>query len=391
MLGVLLARAGVDVVVLEKYPDFFRDFRGDTIHPSTLQLLYELGWLDEFLKLPHSELREVGVEIAGQFERVADFSKLPTHCKFVAFMPQWDFLNFLVEQGKRYPTFHLLMATPATDLIESGGRTTGVRAVTASGEIVVHADLIVGADGRHSLVREKAGFEVENLGAPMDVLWMRVDKRPGDPPQALGTVREGRILVSIDRTTYWQCAYIIPKGSFETLKAAGLEAFRQDVVQTLPALADRVAEIADWSDVSLLEVRVDRLTRWHRPGLLCIGDAAHAMSPIGGVGINLAIQDAVCAANVLAEALRTGTLTDGLLHEVQARRTFPTKVTQAFQIFAQDRVIDPLLKGAPIVRPPLAMRLFDEFPYLRRFPGRLLGLGARPEHVRTPDAFAPRG
>jgi 2-polyprenyl-6-methoxyphenol hydroxylase-like FAD-dependent oxidoreductase len=388
MLGVLLARAGIDVVVLEKYPDFFRDFRGDTIHPSTLELLYELGWLDEFLALPHDELREIGGNVAGEFVRIADFSKLPTHCKFVALMPQWDFLNFLSQRGRQYPTFHLMMETEGTDLLNGSGTVTGVRATANAGEIAIDANLVVGADGRHSTVRERAGLAVENLGAPMDVLWMRISKQAGDPAQALGTLRDGRILIMIDRNTYWQCAYIIPKGSFEVLKAAGLSAFHDDLVEIVPNLRSRVAEIDDWSKVSLLEVRVDRLHRWHRPGVLCIGDAAHAMSPIGGVGINLAIQDAVAAANVLAGPLRDGTVTDDMLAEVQERRMFPTRVTQAFQVFVQNRAIDPVLQGTEVTRPPLPMRLLDAFPYLRGFPARLIGLGARPEHIRTPNAFA---
>lgn len=387
MLGVLLARAGVDVVVLEKYPDFFRDFRGDTIHPSTLQLLYELGWLDAFLALPHNELTEIGVTIAGQYMHVGDFTKLPTHCKFLAFMPQWDFLDFLTQQGRQYPTFRLMMQTEGTDLVERDGRVTGVRAKTASGEVVIDADLVVGADGRHSTIRQRAGFAVENLGAPMDVIWMRVPKRPGDPAQALGNFGSGRILIMIDRDTYWQCAYVIAKGSFDRLKADGLEAFRASLVAIVPALQDRVNEIDDWSKISLLEVRVDRLTRWYRPGLLCIGDAAHAMSPIGGVGINLAVQDAVAASNLLAEPLRNGADSDKALGEIQERRTFPTKVTQAFQVFIQDRLIEPVLRGAQLTQPPPPVRWLDEFPYLRRFPARLIGIGARPEHIRTPDAF----
>lgn len=389
MLGVLLARAGVDVVVLEKYADFFRDFRGDTIHPSTLQLLYELGWLDAFLALPHNELRQIGVNVGDEFFEVADFGALPTHCKFIAFMPQWDFLDFLSEQGKRYPTFHLMMQTEAVDLIEEGERTIGVRAKGPGGEFAIRADLVVGADGRHSTVRQRAGFEVENLGAPMDVLWMRIPKRDGAPMQALGTIRDGHILVLIDRGDYWQCAFVIAKGTFEAMKAAGLAAFRETLASLIPAIADCVGAIDDWSKVSLLEVRVDRLTRWHRPGLLCIGDAAHAMSPIGGVGINLAVQDAVASANALAEPLLQRLPTDDVLAAIQARRTFPAKVTQGFQLFIQDRAIYPILHGAVVGRPPAALHWLDEFPYLRRFPARLLGMGARPEHVHTPDAFEP--
>ncbi len=387
MLGVLLARAGVDVVVLEKYKDFYRDFRGDTIHPSTLDLLYELGWLDAFLALPHDEIHSIGVTIGGESVQLADLTHLHTHCKFVALMPQWDFLNFLAENGRRYPTFHLMMQTEGIAFVESGGETTGVRAMTPSGEIEIDAKLVVGADGRHSTVRALAGMTVENLGAPMDVLWMRIPKHPGEAEQRLGTIATGHMLVMIDRRDYWQCAYIIRKGSFDELRAQGIEALQRGLVELIPELSDRVAAL-DWSQISMLEVRVDRLERWYRAGLLCIGDAAHAMSPIGGIGINLAIQDAVAAANILADTLASGaTPSEAELHRVQERRAFPTKVTQAFQIFVQDRAIDPVLSGKEIDGAPLAMRLLDEFPLLRRLPARLIGVGVRPEHVRTRDAF----
>ncbi len=389
MLGVLLARAGVDVTVLEKYPDFFRDFRGDTVHPSTLELLFELGWLDEFLAIPHNEIRSISASIAGETVQIADVTHLPTHCKFVVLMPQWDFLNFLADRGRRYPTFHLMMQTEGVGLIESGGRVTGVRAKATSGDVEISAKLVVGADGRHSTIRTLAGFTVEDLGAPMDVLWMRLPKHSGDPVQQLGTIRTGHLLVMLDRGDYWQCAYLIPKGGFDELKAAGIGALQRALVETVPALADRVGALDDWSKVSMLQVRVDRLERWHRPGLLCIGDSAHAMSPIGGIGINLAIQDAVAAANILAMPLRDGeTPSESDLQHVQDRRMFPTKVTQGFQVFVQDRAIEPVLKGAHVDAPPLVMRLLDEFPALRRLPARLIGMGVRPEHVRTPDAFA---
>jgi 2-polyprenyl-6-methoxyphenol hydroxylase-like FAD-dependent oxidoreductase len=389
MLGVLLARAGIDATVLEKHQDFFRDFRGDTVHPSTLQLLYELGWLDGFLALPHSEIQSVSATIGNETVKIADLTHLPTRCKFVALMPQWDFLNFLAERGRRYPTFHLLMETAGSALIERAGHVTGVRATTSAGEIEIAAKLVVGADGRHSTIRDLARFQVENLGAPMDVLWMRISKHPGERAQQLGTIRTGHMLVTLDRGDYWQCAYIIAKGAFEKLRSEGIATLQQGLRETLPALGDRVGEIDDWSKVSVLEVRVDRLERWHRPGLMCIGDAAHAMSPIGGIGINLAIQDAVAAANILCEPLRNGrTPSETDLQRVQSRRTFPTKVTQAFQIFIQDRAILPVLRGAPIDSAPLAFRLLDEFPRLRRLPARLIGMGVRPEHVHTPDAFA---
>jgi 2-polyprenyl-6-methoxyphenol hydroxylase-like FAD-dependent oxidoreductase len=389
MLGVLLARAGVDVIVLEKYPDFFRDFRGDTVHPSTLELLFELGWLDEFLALPHDEFSVASANIAGQALKVADMTHLPTHCKFVALMPQWDFLNFLAERGRKYPPFHLMMQTEGTDLVESDGRVTGVRAKTPTGEIEIAAKLVVGADGRHSTIRGHAGFEVQNLGAPMDILWMRLPKHPGDPTRQLGWVRTGHMVILLDRRDYWQCAYLIAKGSFEGIKAKGIGELQREIAETVPPLSDRVADLDDWSKVSMLDVRVDRLERWHRPGLLCIGDAAHAMSPIGGVGINLAIQDAVAAANFLAAPLCNGFApSDSDLQRIQDRRMFPTKVTQAFQTFVQDRAIDPLMRGVPIDAPPLPARLFDEFPLLRRLPARLIGIGVRPEHIQTQDAFA---
>ena len=389
MLGVLLARAGVDVVVLEKYPNFFRDFRGDTIHPSTLDLLFELGWLDEFLALPHNEFKAVGANIAGENVGVADFSHLRTHCKFVAMMPQWDFLNFLAAHAKRYPTFNLLMATAATGLVQRDGRTAGVRAKGPDGEIQIDAKLVVGADGRHSTVRALAGLKVDNLGAPMDVLWMRISKHRSDPTEALGIVTTGHLLITLDRGDYWQCAYIIAKGSYDVLRAQGIEALQRAIVQVAPFFAGRIDEIDDWSKVSMLEVRVDRLERWHTPGLLCIGDSAHAMSPIGGVGINLAIQDAVATANILADTLVAGgTPSNEDLQRVQDRRMFPTRITQDFQLFIQNRAIDPLLHGAELERPPLPVRLIDEFPLLRRLPARLIGVGVRPEHVRTRDAYA---
>ncbi|MGA8099950.1 MAG: FAD-dependent oxidoreductase, partial [Candidatus Cybelea sp.] len=348
MLGVLLARAGVDVTVLEKYPDFFRDFRGDTVHPSTLELLFELGWLDEFLALPHDEFQSASANIAGESVKIADLTHLPTHCKFVALMPQWDFLNFLAQRGKRYPTFHLMMKTEGTGLIEDAGRVTGARAGTPGGEIEIAAKLVVGADGRHSTIRDLAGFAVDDLGAPMDVLWLRIPKHPTDPTQQLGWVRTGHFVVLLNRGDYWQCAYLIAKGSFAQLQGEGIGALQRGLAETVPMLSDRVGALDDWSKVAMLDVRVDRLACWHRIGLLCIGDAAHAMSPIGGIGINLAIQDAVATANVLAASLRDGaTPSESDLQRIQDRRMFPTKVTQAFQTFVQDRAIGPLLQGAP--------------------------------------------
>ena len=386
MLGYLLARAGVQVAVLEKHADFLRDFRGDTIHPSTLELMVELGLLDEFLKLPHSRVDRLSGQIGDTTVMLADFSHLPTHCKFIALMPQWDFLDFLAEHGKRYPSFDLHMKTEATDLIEEGGRVVGVRAKAPAGELEIRADLTVGTDGRHSTVRERAGFKVDNLGAPMDVLWFRVSRRAGDTAETFGHAETGHMMVMLNRTDYWQCAYIIDKGSMDKVKAAGLEAFRASVARISPFLRDRMGEIESWDDVKLLTVAVDRLPHWHKPGLLCIGDAAHAMSPIGGVGINLAIQDAVAAANMLAAPLKEGRVTDGLLEAVQRRRTMPMRVIQWLQVKIQSNVLGAVLSSTARPKPPFAARLLNRLPLLQRLPARIIGLGVRPEHIRTPEA-----
>jgi 2-polyprenyl-6-methoxyphenol hydroxylase-like FAD-dependent oxidoreductase len=386
MLGLLLARAGIAVLVLEKHADFLRDFRGDTIHPSTLEVMHELGILDEFLQRPHQEVRTLGAQIGDAFLQVADFEHLPTHCRFLALMPQWDFLNFIAEQAKRYPGFQLEMEAEATALIEEGGLVTGLRAETPQGDLVVRADLVVGADGRHSIMREKAGLEISDLGAPMDVLWMRLSRRPTDPGQSLGRVDAGRIFVMLNREDYWQCAYVIPKGGFDQIRQDGLEAFRGEIERLAPYLSDRVSELGDWSDIKLLTVAVDRLRVWHRPGLLCIGDAAHAMSPIGGIGINLAIQDAVAAANILAPRLLQGTVNEDDLRAVQRGREFPTRATQQLQLFVQNRVIGQVLQSTGKLSPPLAVRLLAQWPLLRRIPARLIGLGFRPEHVKLPAA-----
>lgn len=392
MLGFLLARAGVDVVVLEKHADFLRDFRGDTIHPSTLELMYELGLLEEFLRRPHQQVSQISAEVEGLAAVIGDFTHLPTHAKFVALMPQWDFLNFLAEKASLYPHFHLRMESEVTSLLKENGRVRGVRAITPNGTLEVHADLTVGADGRHSTVRSSAGLEVLDLGAPIDVLWMRVSRQPSDPNQILGRFRAGKILVMLDRSEYWQCAYVIPKGGFAALQLRGLTAFRQDLAEIAPVLAGRLDEIADWNAVKLLTVAVDRLRRWSQPGLLCIGDCAHAMSPVGGVGINLAIQDAVAAANLLAMPLLRGTVREEDLRQVQARRSFPTRMTQAVQVFMHRKFIHPALgRQTPIRRLPLPFRLIQQFPWLRRIPARIVGLGFRPEHIRTPDTQSRLG
>jgi len=383
MLGFLLARAGVDAVVLEKHADFFRDFRGDTIHPSTLEVVYELGLLDDFLKRPHQEIKEIGGQIGDEFIPLADLTHLPTHCKFLGFMPQWEFLNFFSEHGRAYPQFHLMMEAEVTDLIIAGNTVTGVKATIPSGEIEVHATVTVGCDGRHSTVRERAGLEVQSLGAPIDVLWFRVSRKSSDPGQVLGRFIPGKILVMLNRDEYWQCAFVIRKGMFEEIKQRGIEIFRDDIIAVAPFLKDRVEEINDWEQIKLLTVLVDHLRKWYRPGLLCIGDAAHAMSPVGGVGINLAIQDAVATANILAHPLSENYVSVSYLQKVQWRREFPTQVTQSGQVLVQERVLSAVLVSQQQVRPPWFLRLFKKFPALRRIPARLIGLGVRPEHVKV--------
>lgn len=387
MLGLLLARAGVDVVVLEKHGDFLRDFRGDTIHPSTLEIIHELGWLDDFLRHPHQEAPVLVANFMGVEFPMADFKSLPTKCKFIALMPQWDFLDFIASHAKTYPTFRLVMRAAVTDLIRDGDRVVGVRANTPDGPLEVRANLTVGADGRHSTVRERAGLPVKNLGAPMDVLWMRLSRKPTDTDRPTGRFDRGRIFIMIYRGDYWQCGFVIPKGTLAELQARGIEAFRADVVGVAPMLADRVEELRSWEDVKLLTVTVDRLRKWWRPGLLCIGDAAHAMSPVGGVGINLAIQDAVATANLLAEKLKSGSVTNADLAAVQRRRTLPVQLTQFLQVQVQKRIISRALDTRGPMQVPLVIRAFRRFRILRRIPARLVGIGARPEHVRTRDAF----
>lgn len=384
MLGFLLARAGVEVVVLEKHADFLRDFRGDTIHPSTLELMHELGILEDFLKRPHQEVRELGGQVGDEFVMLADFSHLPTKCKFLALMPQWDFLDFLAEHARKYSTFHLETKAEVVDLLACEGNVAGVRVETPQGKRDIHADLVIGADGRHSIVRDKAELEVEVLGAPVDVLWFRVSRHASDPAQTLGRFVMGNIMVMLNREEYWQCGFVIPKSQFEDIKQQGLPRFRERIVDTAPFLGNRVGELNDWNQIKLLTVAVDRLRKWYRPGLLCVGDAAHAMSPVGGVGINLAIQDAVAAANLLAERLSRGTVTSVDLERVQRRRDLPARLTQRAQVIIQNRVITRAL-GNRQTAPPSLLRLFQRWPILRRIPARLVGIGVRPEHIRTPD------
>jgi 2-polyprenyl-6-methoxyphenol hydroxylase-like FAD-dependent oxidoreductase len=384
MLGYLLARAGVEVAVLEKHADFLRDFRGDTIHPSTLEVLYELGLLEEFLKRPHQVVKEIGGYVGSEQITVADFTHLPTHCRYIALMPQWHFLNFLSDHARQYPRFHLRMECEVVGLLEDGGRVVGVRANSRGRSLEVLAPVTIGADGRRSTVRALAKLEVDDLGSPIDVLWMRLSRRPDDPEQTLGYFHRGRILIMLNREDYWQCGFVIHKGGSDEIHQRGLDSFREAIVEIVPFMRDRVAELHDWDDIKLLTVCIDRLRRWYRDGLLCIGDAAHAMSPVGGVGINLAIQDAVAAANLLASPLRRRAVTTNDFRKVQRRRQFPTRMTQRLQVFVQNRVIGRVLAGGEQLRPPLPLRLLRRFPVLRRIPARVVGMGFRPEHVQTP-------
>jgi 2-polyprenyl-6-methoxyphenol hydroxylase-like FAD-dependent oxidoreductase len=384
MAGYLLARAGVSVIVLEKHADFFRDFRGDTIHPSTLELMYELGLLDEFLKQPHQEVRELRAVVNGQTVPIADFTKLPTRCKFIAFMPQWDFLNFLSMHAKAFPNLQLLMQHEVVDLMFDQQRVIGVRAKTPHGEVEIRADLVIGADGRHSIIQPCAGLERLEFGAPIDVLWMRISKKERDPQQSFGFFQQGKLLVLLDRGDYWQCGFVIPKGGFDDIKARGLQQLQNDIVSFAEFLRDRIGELNDWSKIKLLTVQINRLRDWCRDGLLCIGDSAHAMSPAGGVGINLAIQDAVATANLLGKKLRTGPVSVDDLRKVQTRREWPTRLIQAMQVFIHRRVVTGRTSDRKESL-PFVVRLLKWFPALRRIPARFIGIGPRPEHFHNPS------
>ncbi|WP_198964581.1 FAD-dependent oxidoreductase [Bradyrhizobium sp. C9] len=385
MLGYLLARAGVDVVVLEKHADFFRDFRGDTVHPSTLQVMDELGLIDDFLKLPHQDIQKLDGVFGGTSVRIADLSRLTVKYPFIAMMPQWDFLNFLRESGKRFPSLEVLMSAEATDLIRRGDAVAGVHVNTPDGPIEIEADLTIGCDGRHSIVRERAGLDVEEIGAPMDVLWFRVGRRRDETENLFARIDQGKMMVTFDRGDYWQCAYVIAKGQYEAVKARGLPALLDDVLRLAPILKAGIADVRSFDDVKLLTVAINRLTRWTRPGLLCIGDAAHAMSPIGGVGVNLAVQDAVATANILAAKLAQGCPTEHELDAVRRRREFPVRVTQRMQVIAQNNIISAALKGGdqPV---PFALRLITAMPWLQALTARLVAVGVRPEHVHSPAA-----
>ena len=384
MLGHLLGRSGIKTVVLEKHADFFRDFRGDTVHPSTMQVMRELGLLDDFLKIPHQQLTQMQGIFGTTPVRIADLSRLNTVCPFIALMPQWDFLNFLESKGARFPNLQIMKSTEAIELVRDSERITGVVATTPHGPLHILADLTVACDGRHSILREQAGLKIEDIGAPIDVLWFRVGKLKTDSDGIFARLRRGQMIVTIDRDDYWQCAYVIAKGKIDDIKARGIGAFRENVVSLVPILRAHIGDVRSWDDVKLLTVRIDRLTQWALPGLLCIGDAAHAMSPVGGVGVNLAVQDAVAAANILFDKFgaRGPSLND--LEGVQQRRLFPTRMTQAIQTVVQDRIINRALSGEDL-KPPFAVRVINAIPWLQGLTARLLGIGVRPEHVHSPE------
>jgi 2-polyprenyl-6-methoxyphenol hydroxylase-like FAD-dependent oxidoreductase len=385
MLGYLLGRAGIDVVVLEKHADFFRDFRGDTVHPSTLQVMDELGLIDGFLKLPHQRLQKLDGMFGGTSVRIADLSRVDTKYPFIAFMPQWDFLNFLREAGTRFSSLKVMMNAEAVDLIRQGDQIAGVRVNTPQGMLDIRADLTIACDGRHSIVRERAGLAVEEIGAPMDVLWFRAGRRPDETENVFARVEPGAMMVTFDRGDYWQCAYVIAKGQYDAVKARGLPALLDNVARMAPMLKAGLSDVKSWDDVKLLTVAINRLKRWTLPGLLCIGDAAHAMSPVGGVGVNLAVQDAVATANLLAAKLASGCPSEDELDAVRRRREFPVKMTQRMQVTAQNNIINAALKsGDQPVKVPLVVRLITAVPWLQGITARLVGVGVRPEHVHSP-------
>jgi 2-polyprenyl-6-methoxyphenol hydroxylase-like FAD-dependent oxidoreductase len=380
MLGYLLARAGVEVTVLEKHGDFFRDFRGDTVHPSTLDVMHEIGLLDDFLKLPHQKVTSVSARIGDYDFHAADFRYVPTHCKFVALMPQWDFLNFLSQRARRFPQFQLRMQHEGVGLLRDGERIVGAEARSPEGDVRIEADLVVACDGRHSTMRRAAGLDLQEFGVPIDVLWFRISRHAQDPDQVLGNVNYGKALILINRGDYFQAGLIIRKGSFEEIQSLGLDAFREGILRIAPYLGDRVGEIASWDQVKLLTVQINRLRRWHLAGLLCIGDAAHAMSPAGGVGINLAIQDAVAAANILAGPLRDGAVSEAPLERVQRRREFPARATQALQVQAH-KLFDFVFKNDGPLLAPWQLKVIESVPGRKYVMGCVVGVGFRPEHV----------
>ncbi|MBX9709846.1 MAG: FAD-dependent oxidoreductase [Xanthobacteraceae bacterium] len=385
MLGYLLGRAGIKTVVLEKHADFFRDFRGDTVHPSTLKVMQELGLLEDFLKVPHDEVAKLNALFGTTSIRLADLSRLDTVCPFIAFMPQWDFLNFLDDKGKRFYNLSVRKNAEAVELLKNGDRVTGVIAKTQNGPLRINADLTVACDGRHSLMREQAGMNVEDIGAPMDVLWFRVGKPQGSNDSVFARIQSGQMMVMLDRTTYWQCAYVIAKNGFETVKAKGLDEFHDNIVKLAPIAREHIGDVKSWDDVKLLSVKIDRLTRWARQGFLCIGDAAHAMSPVGGVGVNLAVQDAVASANLLFDKFGPGGPSLANLDTVQDRRLFPVRATQAIQVFVQNKLINRAISDKQF-DPPLPVRIIGMIPFLQGLTARAIGIGVRPEHVHSIEA-----
>lgn len=390
MAGYLLARAGVETCVIEKHGDFFRDFRGDTVHPSTLELMHELGILEGFLKLPHQKVSQLSGQIGDESFVMADFSYLKTKCKYIVFMPQWDFLNYIAGEAKQYPKFSLRMNTEATGLIEENGKVVGVKALDDQGELIIKSNLVIGADGRNSVIRQSAQLEVEDVGAPMDVLWMRIPRNQSDPAETIGRFDAGTIFIMINRHDYWQCGFVIAKGTLDKFKEEGLESIHKKIVKIAPFTADSVKEIRSFDDIKLLTVKVDRLTKWYKDGLLCIGDCAHAMSPVAGVGINLAVQDAVAAANFLYVSLLKGNCSESFLKQVQERRSYPTRMTQRFQVAVQENVIKPTLASVDM-QAPWFTKLFNTLPPLRAVPANLIGMGFRPEHIHSPDSKKTAG
>lgn len=382
MLGYLLARAGIETIVLEKHADFLRDFRGDTVHPSTLQIMHELGLLEEFLTRPHQKTYRLQGYIGDEHVTVADFTHLRKPGNFIAFMPQWDFLDFLADKAKTHPHFHLLMQTKATGLLQENGKIAGIHAETEQGPVKIRAGLTVAADGRHSILRDFANLPLQTLGAPIDVFWMRLSRNQNDPDTSLGRIVPGKLLALINRGDYWQCAYVIRKGAAAEIQRQGIEAFRAEIVEAVPFFADRIMELKSFDDVKLLTVAVDRLTRWYDEGFLCIGDAAHAMSPVGGVGINLAVQDAVAAANILVPAIRDGQVTIADLKKIQQRRMLAVRVIQAAQVFFHKRIIEGVISSRTKFRTAWPVKALKLFPWLARIPAFIIGLGIRPEHIR---------
>ena len=383
MMGFLLARAGVDVVVLEKHTDFLRDFRGDTVHPSTMTVMDELGLLDEFLKLPHHKISTMAGYFGSRRVRIADLTHLPVKTPYIAMMPQWDFLDFIAAHARKYPGFKLVVRAEAKALISEGGKVVGVRAAIDGQDEEIRADLVIGADGRHSTVRDQTGLKLDVLGAPMDIMWFRITHKDGDPGEVMGRFNAGGMIVMLDRGDYWQCAFVIPKGTAERVRGGGIEKVRATLSALMPGFEQRLGELETLDDLKLLTVAVERLETWWKPGVLCIGDAAHTMSPIGGVGVNIAIQDAVAASNLLAAPLRENRLKDADLAAVQARRLFPAKATQAMQVAVQTGIIAPTLASSGEVKVPLPVILMQWVPILRRLPARMVGMGFRPEHVQT--------